>query len=318
MGAGRETGTELPKHDQPLDRRIAALADLQHGVVSLGQLESRGLTASAVRKRTTAGRLHRIRRGIYAVGREGLDRRGHWMAAVLACGPGALISHRTAAAALGLLPYEGARLHVTIPSRAPRKHPGITIHRSPTLWMDDRTEVDGVPCTAVARTLLDLADVVGPEAVSRAAENAERLRMFDQVAVDSVLDRATGRPARDRLLVALSRCDEPLPLRSELERRALVLFERAGLPRPLVNALVDTSEGPLEVDFSWPDRRLVVEVDGFEFHGSRAAFERDRRRDQLLRAARWSSVRITWRQVSQAPGHLVAALRADGRPRGSP
>jgi Protein of unknown function (DUF559) len=101
------------------------------------------------------------------------------------------------------------------------------------------------------------------------------------------------------------------PARSELERRALELFGRAGLPLPRVNSIVPTNEGPLEVDFCWPDRRLVAEADGFEFHGTRAAFERDRRRDQLLRMTGRTTVRITWRQLNDAPHEVVAAVRVD-------
>ena len=145
----------------------------------------------------------------------------------------------------------------------------------------------------------------------RALENAERGQMFDGLALESVLARAGGRPAATRLRAAVNAyAGAGLPARSELERRALELFERAGLARPRVNTLVSTPAGPLEVDFCWPDRRLVVEADGFEFHRTRGAFERDRRRDQLLRLAGWTPVRVTWRQVHDSPSDVAAAVGA--------
>jgi hypothetical protein len=310
-GVGRETGAVVRKFVQPLDSRIARLADAQHGVVSIGQLVEQGLSADAVHKRAAAGRLHRVHHGVYAVGRARLDGCGRRMAAVLACGPGAVLSHRTAADALRLLPSGSAAIEVTIPTRSGRSRPGMTIHRSPCLRPDDCAKSDGIPCTSPARTLLDLADVVDAAGLARAIEAAERLRLFDGPEVEAVLARTGGRTASRRLRTALAAYGgDPHPTRSELERRALELFERAGAPRPAINTLIGTREGPLEVDFCWPDRRLIVEADGFEFHRTQAAFERDRRRDQLLRAAGWTPVRITWRQVNERPEEVIAAVRA--------
>jgi predicted transcriptional regulator of viral defense system len=309
-GVGRETGAGVPQFAQPLDARIAELADRQHGVVSLTQLRALGLSASAARKRVGAGRLHRIHQGVYAVGRSRLDVRGRRMAAVLACGPDAVLSHCAAANALGLLPWVGETIHVTVPSRSRRKVPGIAIHRSPRLPPEDRGECDGIPCTSPARTLLDLADVLPPgDRLTRAIENAERTGVFDAAAVDEVLGRAYGRPAAARLRAALAAYSgEPPPTKTELEARALALFADAGLPRPRVNSLVATAEGPLEVDFCWPDRRLVVEADGFEWHRSRARFEDDRRRDQLLQAAGYAVVRVTWRQLMCDRRRILSTL----------
>lgn len=311
-GVGRETSAELTKFGQPRELALARLADRQHGVVSLGQLMALGLSPSAVRMRAAAGRLHRVHRGVYAVGRARLDGRGRRMAAVLACGPGAVISHRTAADALGLLTRATGSIDITIPSRSGRSRRGVTLHRSPGLRPHDRIEQNGIPCTSPARTLLDLAAVVSAPTLAQAIEAAERLRLFNGHAVEAALARAGGRPAARRLRAALAAyLGEPPPTRSELERQALELFRRAGLPLPRINALVHTAEGPLEVDFCWPDRRLVVEADGFAFHRTRAAFERDRRRDQLLRAAGWAPVRTTWRQVSDSPWDLIAAVLAE-------
>jgi predicted transcriptional regulator of viral defense system len=318
---GRETGAGVPKCIQPPDARsrglvdleLARLAERQHGVVSLTQFIALGLSASAARKRAAAGRLHRVHRGVYAVGHARLDVRGRRMAAVFAGGPGAVLSHRTAADALGLLPYARAGIDVTIPLRSPRAVRGITIHRSPGLRAEDRAERDGIPCTSPARTLLDLADLVPPRRLVQGIEAAERLGLYDGRAVAEVIDRAAGRPAARRLSSVLAAYEEPAPTKTELERCALHVFEQAGLARPLVNSLIATADGPLEVDFCWPDRRLVVEADSFEWHRSRARFEDDRRRDQLLGRAGWSTVRITWRQLCDRPDDVIAAVVASAR-----
>jgi len=231
------------------------------------------------------------------------------MAAVLACGAEAALSHGTAADRWAVAPSASRTIHVTVPSYAGRVVPGLAIHRSMTLLPFEVTMVDGLPCTSVARTLLDLTDLFSVERLARAIEAADRLRLLDGVALERALARAGGRSAGRRLRVALAAyTGEPAPVRSELERRALELFTHAGLPRPRVNTLVLTAEGPLEVDFCWPDRRLVVEADSYEFHGTPAAFERDRRRDQLLKAAGWERLRITWRQVNEHPQQVIEAM----------
>jgi hypothetical protein len=142
-----------------------------------------------------------------------------------------------------------------------------------------------------------------------AIEGAERTRQSDGRALEAVLARAGGRPAEARLRSALAayRGEAP-PTRLEFERLALGLFERAGLPTPRVNTFVDTPAEPLEVDFCWPERRLIVEADSWEWHRTRARFENDRRRDQLLRRAGWTVVRITWRQLSDRPEEVLAAV----------
>lgn len=165
---------------------------------------------------------------------------------LLACGAGAVISHRTAGDALGLLPSASAAIEVTIPSRSGRSRPGMTIHRSPCLRPDECAESDGIPCTSAARTLLDLADVVSADRLARAIEGANRMRLLDGTAIEAVLTLSAGRSATPRLGAALAAYSgDPPPTRSELERRALELFERSGVPRPAINVLVTTAEGPL-------------------------------------------------------------------------
>jgi len=311
-GAGRKTGhgvTFLDTQPPPLDARLAALADAQHGVVSLTQLKEVGLTDMAVRKRAAAGRLHRVHRGVYAVGRRGLELRGRLMAAVLACGPCAVVSHRSAATLIGLAATAGPTIEVTVPTAAGCAHPGLIVHRSRTLDARDVTQLDGIRCTTIARTLLDLADGQSPRRLLTSIEAAEQLGLYDGQAVAGVIDRAGGRPAAKRLTSVLAAYEEPLATKSELEARALDLFKEAGLPRPRINARVDTGEGPIEVDFLWPDRGLVVEADGYAWHSARGAFEEDRRRDQLLHAAGYAVVRVTWRQLTRDRLPILRALR---------
>jgi hypothetical protein len=292
-----------------VDAAIAQLADSQHGVVSLGQLRRIGLGERAVQKRAGSGRLHRIHRGVYAVGRRGLGPKGRLAAAVLACGPSAVVSHRSAASLLGLA-AAGQVIEITVPTRAGCAHPRLVVHRSGTLHPRDITHVDGIPCTTVARTLLDLADVQPPRRLLHSIEAAERLGIYDGKEIAGAIDRAGGRPAARRLASTLAAYEGPPATRSELEARALELFTEAGLPRPLINARVETVEGLLEVDFLCPDRGLVVEADGYTWHSGRRAFEEDRRRDQLLHAAGYVVVRITWRQLMRDRVTILRALRS--------
>lgn len=294
------------KHHTPGDRRLAALASRQHGVVALGQLKALGLTASGVRDRVRSGRLHRLHRGVYAVGHRNVSPRGRWLAAVLACGPGAALSHRSAAALRGLRPTGAAKIDVTAPRRSGRRRAGITVHAGGTLARRDVTTIDGIPCTSTARTLLDLADVVDRQALTRACEQAEILRSFNRRELVALLERSPGRQGAPVLQAIVERhAPEPTRTRQELERCFLELCERGGVQRPSVNAHV---EG-LEVDFSWAAHRVIAETDGFAVHGTRSAFERDRHRDQRLLLAGWRIARFTWRQVTESPEEVAQTLR---------
>ena len=290
----------------PLDAAIARLAESQHGTIELGQLREVGLTPSGVRNRIAAGRLHRIHRGVYTVGHRLISTRGHWKAATLAYGPTAVLSHRSAAALWGLRASHSGRIDVCLPSPSSRSRPAVTAHRSLTLRFEDTTTVDNISCTTVARTLLDLAEVLDDRGVERAIEQAEILRLFDVRAVNDVLDRANGRLGTGRLRRALEEANEPAFTESELEEAFLELCREHGLPRPAVAVWVATSEGHLKADFVWRAQRLVVETDGYAFHRHRQAFERDHRRDGLLNLAGWQVRRFTWRQID-GDAHMVAA-----------
>jgi len=199
------------------------------------------------------------------------------------------------------------RPHVTIPRRHGLSRPGIVIHSVRTLDARDCAEEDGIPVTTVARTLLDLAEVLPLRQLHRAYEAAERLRILDLRAVAGVIARSRGRHGLRplRALIEESRLPEPAA-RSELERRFLDLCHEAGLPRPAVNALI----AGFEVDAVWPAERLVVELDGHEFHRTRAAFERDRARDTALQLAGYRVIRLTQVRLTSEAEAIAGAIRA--------
>ncbi len=280
-----------------MDRGIAGLADAQHGVVSRAQLLQAGLTNSAITRRVESGRLIVLHRGVYAVGHARLRAQGHWMAAVLACGQGAALSHQTAASLWELRRVGSGAIHVTVPGDPGRKRrAGIKLHRSTTLTPDDVTERDGIPVTTVARTIIDLARGMSAHDLEPIVDAADRRHLVD------FTDLRRANPAS---LQAVLRAYDPAPTRSELERRFLSICRRHGLPTPEVNQIV---EGYL-VDFVWRDRRLIVEVDGYAYHRAPSRFETDRERDAELGARGWRVLRFTWRQLEERPGWVAAMTR---------
>lgn len=293
-----------------LDAAIVALAELQHGLITLLQLQSLGLSKAAVAKRAKEGRLHRIHRGVYAVGRPSLTQHGDWLAAVLACGPQAVLSHRSAAALHGIRRDSRAKADVTLASPSARSRPTIDVHRSSTLEAADITTVDSIPCTTVARTLIDLGDVVSRRAVERAVDRAEVLRVFDGRAVHEAIERAGRRRGAATLRAVLESYEEPTLTERQLEERFLALCRHASLPSPAVNAWITLSDGiAYKADFLWRVERLIAETDSRGFHTHRAAFEHDRLRDQRLTLAGFTVVRFTWRQVTREPRRVSGALR---------
>lgn len=281
---------------------MAWVAARQHGVIDHQQLVRVGVTRWGAHRRVTAGWLHRQHRGVFAVGHPALTDRGRWAAAVLAGGPGAVLSHRSAGALWGLLP-EMPTPDVTVPGRRRAAQPGVALHTG-RLRAKDATRIDGIPVTSLARTLLDLAEVITlAELVKCIDRTGNRLRPN---LMSSMINENHGRhglkPLREALLITRP---QDVLTRSELERRALALIAAAGLPAPEINVRVHR----YEVDLLWRDRRLIVELDGRRWHDNPAARERDSRRDTNLVCSGYSVLRLTWRQVVNDAPWVTRRLR---------
>jgi hypothetical protein len=227
------------------------------------------------------------------------------MAAVLACGPQAVLSHRSAAELWGMLRRRDASVDVIAPGRSRAGQKGITLHLPRHLDAEDVSDKDGIPLTSVARTLLDVAGMVSFARLERALEEAERLGIFDLDSLERLIARSHRRRGLRKLKAALGSYRTPTFTRSELERRFLDLCQEARLPPPAANLFLAGSE----VDMAWPEHRLVVELDGHEFHRTRAAFERDRARDSELQVAGYRVLRITHRRLVMQPSQVVDAVR---------
>jgi very-short-patch-repair endonuclease len=274
------------------DAALGALARRQYGIVAAWQLHELGVPRHAVQARVRAKRWCVLHRGVWAVGHDALTWRGHLLAAVYACSPGSLASHRAAGALHGLL--RSSRIEVTT-SRGRRPRSGMTIHRSRLIGEDDRAVVDGIPVTSVARTLVDLADVLTDERLEKAIHQAEILGLFDLDA----LERASqpGRRGAHRLTrVLASYAPETHLIRSKAEAKLKRLCKAHALPRPQFNVQVHGHEA----DVYWPEAALILEFDGAATHRTTHAFHADRRRDRALAAEGVQSIRVTWPDLNAA------------------
>ena len=291
---------------------MGELSRTQHGVLGLDQLQGLGLTTAAVHKRAATGRVHRIHQTVYSlVPRELLKREGLWMAAALACGPGAVLSHRSAAALLELRDWGWAKIEVTVPCRSARRHEGVAVHRSTKLTPADVTLVNNIPCTSVARTLLDLGEVVTMRQLERAFDQAEIAEVFDLKAIDDQLARNPTRPGAKAVREVLeTHYIGRTPTWSENEEGLLAITRPLGIPDPDTNQFVILDDGgpPILVDFVWRDQRVVIEADSEKWHLTRQRFETDRQRDQRLIAAGWTIIRTTWKQMTRRPHELRPLL----------
>lgn len=286
---------------------LTALAARQYGVVARRQLLEAGVASSRVERWTAARRLLPLYRGVYAVGHDRLTRDGHWLAAVLAAGPGAVLSHREAAALHGLRPSSRPKVDVTV--AAQRRVPGVQVHRVERLEDADVTAVAGIPVTTVARTLVDLADVVPPRALRKAFDEAERSHRIDVRAIEDVLARTRTRNGdgcrRVRAVLAELATLGAGVTRSDLEADFLALLDVHRIVRPTTNAWTEH----MEVDACWPAARLVVELDGWDAHRTRQAFQTDRTRSNDLQAAGWTVLRFTHADVTSRSDETVERVR---------
>lgn len=285
-----------------------ALAAAQHGVVAWRQLLGLGFTRHAVGHRIATGRLHPVHRGVYAVGRPELTLHGRWMAAVLACGPGAVLSHDAAAGLWELaVPWAGA-VDVSVPGHARGRDSEIVVHRRPWLTRADRSVVDGIPVTSPVCTLVDLAARRGRAAVEAAINEADKRDVMDPETLRAALDGTPRRPGLGVLREVLDRRTFTLT-DSELERLFLPIARGAGLSQPKTGEWLNG----FKVDFYWPELGLVVETDGLRYHRTAAQQARDRLRDQAHAAAGLTPLRFTRAQVRYEPEHVQATLAAVAR-----
>jgi hypothetical protein len=302
------TVTRAQPAPPPIDLLVARLAETQHGVVGGWQMVDLGLGRSGIGHRVRMGRLHRVMSNVYAVGHARLSREGRWMAAVLAAGHCAVLSHASAASLWEMRRGSSPAIDVTVPTRAGRRpRHGLRIHRSGRLRPDDVTTHDAIPVTTPARTLLDIAEQIPRGSLERAVDRADALGLFDLIAVRDVLAANPGRAGSGSLTAVLDLYrDEPQLTRSELEERFLDLGDAHAIPRPVVNGRA----AGFEVDFLWRSRLLVVETDGRRDHATRAAFEHDRAKDAQLVVAGYRVVRFTYRQVTREPAAVAATVVA--------
>jgi len=277
-----------------IEERIAALARRQHGVVTRSQLLELGLLAGAVRRRARSGRLRRFHRGVYLAGPIEPPR-AREMAAVLACGPHAWLSHRSAALVRGWIAIhvEAAPVDIIVAGSHSADRPGIRVRRVSRLEPEEREEIDGIRVTAPGRTLVDLASVASIRELEGAVAMAERQRLVARSDLETLLVRYRGRPGLRALRAVLTEPGGPALTRSEAEATFLTLIRKARLPAPETNVLI---EG-YEVDFFWRLQRIAVEVDGYRYHGSRPQFEKDHRRATELAAHGIHVISLSWRQI---------------------
>jgi predicted transcriptional regulator of viral defense system len=309
---GPKTGLSdgFSAHQHPADVGLGRLAVAQNGVVTLGQLEELGLTEDAIVKRVARGRLHRIHQRVYSLTPGVMTERGKFMAAVLACGPGAVLSHRSAAYLWGLVDSWEEPIDVTAPNRRGRSPDGVAAHRDGSLQPIDKTSLYGIPCTGVARTLLDFAGAAPDWEVRKAVAQAEVLQVLDKSKLRALLRRSRRRRGVARLRLILDTIHpQTKRTRSELERLFLELCANHKVPEPEVNVWLPAPNGRrYQADFLWRDHRFIVEADSRRFHDTDSAFVADRKRQQQLELAGWRVSRCTWEEVEREPRRLALTV----------
>jgi very-short-patch-repair endonuclease/predicted transcriptional regulator of viral defense system len=275
---------------------IARVARRQFGVVTRAQLVALGATERQIGRWLASGRVHRVHAGIYAVGHAAPRREAKWLAAVLACGDGALLSHRSAATLWCIRDGEGPRPDVTVPYGSGRRHPKIAMHRG-RLAPQDYARVRGIPVTSPARTLVDLAHELDPEELERAFREAQFLRRYDHAATKETLTRRPSRALRDLM-------ERRAPTQSHREDDVLRICHRHRIPDPLTQQRLKAGR----VDFLWPAERLVVEADSWQAHGTPDAFQRDRASTNALQLAGYTVLRFTSNDLKYQPAKVARQI----------
>jgi hypothetical protein len=295
-----------PAYRQKSDTLVARAAADAWGVLAREELLACGLTDNAIARRVTTGHLHRVHRGVYAVGHAGLTPEGRWLAAVKACGPRAMLSHASAAMLFGLLPVDDRRPQVLVPAGSARAPRGILVRRSRSLDPRDVWRHKGIPVTSPARIALDLSPGMDDTALRRLMSRAQAQHLTNLRLLAQQLDRAAGRPGRARYARVLA--TGPAPTRSELEDRVLDLIALGGLPRPDVNVPIRVGDRRLIPDFRWPERRLVIEADGAAYHDNPQQRVDDTDRQALLEAHGERVLRVTWAQTVEHAAQTITRI----------
>jgi hypothetical protein len=279
-------------------------------MVTHRQLGEIGIRGSAITRRVAVGRLVRHYRGVYSVGHVQHTPEARWIAAVMACGRCAVLSHLDAAVLWKIYATNGTTIHVTTTSRSGRTPPGIKVHRARKLDPADTTQKDRIPVTTVARTLVDLTDLLPSDRILRAMREAEYLKLLDLDTLIAAVQRANGRKQLTKLTKAIERHTPGQIVRDELEHLFLELVHAVGLPAPETNVKIRTRRRTYTVDCLWRDQGVAVELDGRAAHMRAAAFEEDRARDAALTAVGLRLLRFTWRRLTEEPEDVLAELEA--------
>lgn len=289
---------------------MARICAMQQGLITLEQLEARGLTRQAVSERVNSGRLHRIHRTVYSLTPRVMTQRGRFMAAVLACGPEAVLSHRSAAYLWGLVDSWEEPIDVTAPNRRGRTPGGIAAHRDGSLHPIDKTSVHGIPCTTVVRTILDFSAVEPEWKVRKVVAEAEVLKILDKAKLRALLKRSRRRRGVARLRLILDTIHpQTKRTRSELERLFLEMCAKRSVPEPEANVWLSAPDGKrYQADFLWRQSGLIVEADSRRFHDTDSAFVADRKRRQQLELAGWRVSQCTWEEVETEPRRLARTV----------
>lgn len=283
--------------------RAWEMAGRQHGVVSRQDLQALGFSSSAIEHRVRTGRLHPVARGVYTVGWPGTSRRQAWMAAVLACGDGACLSHRSAGAFWGIAREQGSSIDISVRRHCGLRRPEMRIRVRCRLLLRNVVVADGIPVTVPAQALLDMATELSARQLERAVNEADKRDLIDPESLREALDDYVGQPGvkslRDLLDSHTFRLSD-----TELEVLFRPLAAAAGLPVPMTKQMVNG----FEVDFFWPDLGLVVETDGWRYHRTPATQSRDALRDQIHTAAGMTPLRFSHDQVKYEPNHVCDVL----------
>jgi hypothetical protein len=280
----------------------------QHGVVARKQLLGLGMGEEAIKARMRRGLLRPIHRGVYAHGGGPLTANGRRMAAVLACGPEAVLSHRSAARFWGVFTYEPGKVETSRPAEGKTQHRGIVL-RQARLLADEVEEVDGIPVTSLFRSIFDLAAVVSRREVERAFHETEVRQLTSRVSLAELLRRHPGRRGAATIRAILASREPAGITENDFEELFVEFLDRYGFPRPRLNATLPIRGQLLRPDCMWPEHRLLVELDGRGAHGTERAFQGDRKRDRVLLVEGWRSTRVTWVQLRDEPDALAADLR---------